>query len=83
MSWKRKRSAKYYAKRINETSLRGDFVVKSIRALGLRVMYRDSYQIQFVYQNQRINHWIETAWSTGKGIQDCRGLENLLMQLKQ
>jgi|GEM_PF-5039900 len=82
MGWRRNCSEKYYIKRMNEISTRGDLVVNALEKLGLHILYRNSQQIQFLFKNQRIIHWIEKSWSSGKGIQDCRGLENLLVQLK-
>jgi len=56
MSWKRNCSEKYYIKRMNEISTRGDLVVNGLEKLGLQILYRNSQQIQFLFKNQRIIH---------------------------
>lgn len=43
----------------------------------------DDVKLQFVFKDNVITYFPYSGWHTGKGINDGRGLVNLLKQLKQ
>jgi len=56
--------------------------IAEIKALGLEIVYQDSTQIRFNFKGNLITFYPYSGWHTGKGINDGRGLNNLLKQLK-
>ena len=49
---------------------------------GCDIIRKDESKIVFLYNNQTVLYYPKKEWATGKSIQDGRGLENLINQLK-
>ena len=54
-----------------------------IENLGLEITFENENELQFMFKGSRINFFPYSGWATGKTIQDGRGLERLLNQLKK
>lgn len=58
-----------------------DNAIREITKLGLEIIEKNSKDIKFKYNGNVITFFPYTGWHTGKGINDGRGLQNLLKQL--
>lgn len=56
--------------------------INEIQKLGLRITNSSDKMIEFEYKGHSIKYFPYSEWATGKSIQDGRGLDNLLKQLK-
>ena len=54
-----------------------------INALGYSTVIIKDGCIQFSFKGETVKFFAYSGWATGKTIKDCRGLKNLLNQLKQ
>lgn len=59
-----------------------EYALKCIEELGYEVIHRDSQMIKFVHKGHPVCFYPYSGWATGKTIQDGRGLQKLLKQLK-
>lgn len=56
--------------------------IDKITALGFEIIIETNKMICFEYLGHIISFYPYSGWATGKTINDGRGLENLLKQLK-
>lgn len=49
----------------------------------LDVISIDKSCIKFWYNFNPVTFYFKKQWATGKSIEDCRGLENLIKQIKK
>lgn len=59
-----------------------EYAEMRILELGIDIVFKCESRIEFYYNDELIQFFPFKSWSTGKSIQDGRGLENLLKQLK-
>ncbi|WP_373260957.1 hypothetical protein [Phocaeicola vulgatus] len=59
-----------------------EYAVSRIQELGFEIVQRDNTQIQFIHKGQTVTFFPYSGWATGKSIEDGRGLERLLKQLR-
>ena len=59
-----------------------EFAKQEIEKLGLTIVAIEETRIDFIFKNHKIQYYPYSGWATGKSIKDCRGLKNLLPQLK-
>jgi hypothetical protein len=55
---------------------------EALEKLGYTVEQHGATKLQFTYKGARITLYPYSGWATGTTIQDGRGLQNLLKQLK-
>ena len=56
--------------------------VRRIEQLGYTITLRDNKKIQFTHKGKTVTFFPNSGWATGKTIQDGRGLDKLIKQLK-
>ena len=61
---------------------RVQYAKEKITALGYTVSFQSDTEIRFEYKGSLIHFFPYSGWHTGKTIQDGRGLNKLLKQLK-
>lgn len=54
----------------------------SLQSLGFEICFESETEIRFFYKNEEVKFFPYSGWHTGKSIQDGRGLQNLLKQIK-
>lgn len=59
-----------------------EFAKKEIEKLGYIVKQMGNTKLQFEYNGSAVYFFPYSGWHSGKTIQDGRGLENLLKQIK-
>ena len=71
-------------KRAKKEPERKEHALQSLKALGYEVVYSENEKcVMFIHNGNIIRFYPYTAWFTGKGVKDGRGLANLLKQLKK
>lgn len=55
---------------------------QEITKLGFEIIKETSTAIQFVFKGSVVTYFPYSGWASGKSIQDGRGLENLLNQIR-
>lgn len=69
--------------RFKKESIRAKYATNKLQALGYEVHYREDQKcIEFIYRGSIVRFYPYTGWHTGKAIQDGRGINKLLKQLK-
>ncbi|MEO7048897.1 MAG: hypothetical protein ABI091_26580 [Ferruginibacter sp.] len=61
---------------------RMEYAKQEIEKLGFQVCYGSDTYLRFNYQGKIIKFFAYSGWATGGSINDCRGLQKLLKQLK-
>jgi hypothetical protein len=61
---------------------RMDYAKEELEKRGFTVEQFGNTKLQFTYKGARITLYPYSGWATGTTIQDGRGIENLLKQLK-
>lgn len=59
-----------------------EFAIKEIEKLGYKIVYKDKTKVIFDFKDSSVTIYPYSGWFTGKTVQDGRGLQNLLNQLK-
>ena len=59
-----------------------EFAEMMILNLGFDITFKCETRIEFYYKDELIQFYPFKGWATGKSIEDGRGLNNLLKQLK-
>lgn len=54
----------------------------AIEARGYNVTIVNPTHLQFKHRGKTVNYWPYSGWATGQTIQDGRGLDRLIKQLK-
>lgn len=62
--------------------LRMEKAKQEIEKLGLQITAMEETRIDFMFKGHKVQYYPYSGWATGKSITDCRGLKNLLPQLK-
>lgn len=81
-------TGKEYADFMKEQRLKKEpgrvkYATDKLQALGYEVYYREDQKcIEFIYRGSIVRFYPYTGWYTGKAIQDGRGINKLLKQLK-
>jgi len=57
--------------------------IDAVTKLGIEIEKVDKTSIQFTFKGEKVTYFPYSGWASGKSIQDGRGLEPLLKQLKQ
>lgn len=57
------------------------YAIDELQKLGIMVT-RIGKRIEFEHKGSKVMFYPYSGWATGKTIKDCRGIENLLNQLK-
>jgi len=55
---------------------------QEITKLGFEIIKETSTAIQFVFKGSVVTYFPYSGWASGKSIQDGRGLDNLLNQIR-
>ena len=58
------------------------YAKEQIQSLGYLVFEVDRKTLEFQFNDHNILFYPAKGWATGKTITDCRGLKNLLKQIK-
>jgi hypothetical protein len=61
---------------------RMQFACEAIASLGYPITYLDETRLEFEFKGEKVKLFPYSGWHTGKSIQDGRGLQKLLNQLK-
>lgn len=59
-----------------------EYAEMQILSIGIDITFTCESRIEFYYNDELIQYYPFKAWATGKSIEDGRGLNNLLKQLK-
>lgn len=59
-----------------------EYAIRRIEQLGHEITLRDNRKIQFKHKGHTVTFFPYSGWATGKTIDDGRGLDRLLKQLK-
>ncbi len=60
-----------------------DHYKKKIVEFGYSITVEDKTHLEFIFKGSTIHVFPYSGWCSGKTITDCRGLSNLLKQIKQ
>mgnify|MGYP007100058811 CR=1 FL=1 len=55
---------------------------REIERLGYTITFQNERELQFMFNGHLVKFFPYTGWHTGKSIQDGRGFENLVKQIK-
>lgn len=69
-----------YKQKIQKERL--EFAKMKIEELGIDIVFECGSRIEFEFLGETIQYYPFKSWATGKSIEDGRGLNNLLKQLK-
>lgn len=69
------RQKTFEPKRLRETRL-------EIERLGYNITFQSDTELRFMYNGHLVKFFPYSGWHTGKSIQDGRGFENLIKQIK-
>lgn len=58
------------------------FAKEAIDEAGYRITYEDKTKIQFQFKGETVTLYPYSGWHTGKSIEDGRGIDKLLKQIK-
>lgn len=58
------------------------YAKEEITKLGYEIIYEDAKKIKFNFKNEPVTLYPYSGWFTGKTVNDNRGIEKLLNQLK-
>lgn len=50
---------------------------------GYKITFHDHDKISFWFKGNAVHYFFNREWASGKGIQDCRGLDNLIKQISK
>jgi hypothetical protein len=75
MSLNQERQAKLIPIRVEEAK-------EEITKLGFEITYENDKRIEFIFKDEKVMFYPYSGWFTGKSVQDGRGLQNLLIQIK-
>lgn len=70
------------SRREKEQPNRVEYAKSELERLKIPVTYEDESTLQFEFKGNKIHFYPYTGWFSGKGIEDGRGVRNLLKQLK-
>lgn len=62
---------------------RFDFAKNIILHLGLEILSEDKTKIIFKFKEEKVTLFPYSGWHTGKSIEDGRGIQKLIKQLKK
>lgn len=65
-----------------QTPMRYEFAKQELSKLGVNITFDSKKEIRFIHKGSEVRLFIYTGWHTGKTINDGRGINNLLSQLK-
>ena len=69
-------------RRQHKESGRISYAKSKLEEMGIVYIYNESIKaLEFIYKGCIIRFYPYTGWATGRTIQDCRGLGNLLKQI--
>lgn len=58
------------------------FAVNAITFLGYEIQHQDKTKLQFEFNGSTVTFYPYSGWHTGKTINDGRGIEKLINQIK-
>lgn len=58
------------------------YALDALTALGIEPSYQDETRLEFAWKGKVVKLYPYPGWHTGGSIQDGRGIEKLLKQLK-
>lgn len=61
---------------------RAEYAIERLGELNISATRISDSELEFEWKGNIIKFWPYSGWHTGKGIEDGRGLQNLLNQLK-
>ena len=61
---------------------RMEYAKEKIKWLGFEIIEEGDNTLRFVFKGAIVTYFAYSGWATGKTINDGRGLDNLLKQLK-
>lgn len=70
-------------KQEEEEPKRAAFAIKQLQKLGIVEFEIDDRSLKFTYKNVTVKIYPYSGWFTGKGIQDGRGISELIFKLKK
>jgi hypothetical protein len=71
----KEREAEFQPKRI-------EYAIQQLEKLGIHIMYQDNTKIQFQHLGKKVTLFPYSGWHSGTTIKDGRGIELLLIQLR-
>jgi hypothetical protein len=80
--------AEYKSTRLNKERqeklepLRMQIAIEKLGELGFDIIYKDNTSIKFEFKKKVVTYFPYSGWASGATINDGRGLENLLEQLR-
>lgn len=60
-----------------------EYAKEELLKLNIPVIFEDTTTLKFEYNGNTITFFAYSGWFSGKGVQDGRGIDNLLKQLKK
>lgn len=63
--------------------VRISLTVDALKGLGMKIVDHNKTTVRFLYNGNTITVFPYSGWFSGKGIQDGRGLVNLLKQIQK
>lgn len=70
-------------RRIKKEPYRVKYAADKLHRLGYETHYiEDQKRLEFIYQGEIVRFYPYSGWHTGKTIQDGRGINKLLKQLR-
>lgn len=60
---------------------RMEYAIKQIESLGYNVLHSTT-SLSFQFRGHKVVYYPYSGWATGKSINDGRGLQNLIKQIK-
>ena len=58
------------------------YAKNELTKLGYKIIYETNIYIQFMFNNHKVTLYPYSGWHTGKSINDGRGINKLLDQIK-
>lgn len=59
-----------------------EFAKNVIEKLGYSITHIDGTKLKFEYNGSEVTFFAYSGWASGKTIKDCRGISNLVNQIK-
>ena len=63
--------------------IRLEYAKQEIKKLKLPITFQDEKSLKFTFNGNTITYFAYSGWASGKGIENCRGIDNLLKQINK
>ncbi len=61
---------------------RREHAIKELTNLGFVILFQNKVALEFKFKGHIVKYFPYSGWATGKSIKDGRGLNNLLLQVR-